>query len=93
MSYYSLHRDAVLEYQKQYREENQEKIKEGKAKYRASQENKEKEKHYQKQYRDSNKEHLNEKITCENCGATISRNSVSKHKQTKKCLNHCGQKS
>ena len=40
MSYYSLHCDAVLEYKKQYREENKEKIKEGKEKYRARQENK-----------------------------------------------------
>ena len=43
MSYYSLHRSQRLEYAKQYREDNTDNIKEGKAKYRADPANKEKE--------------------------------------------------
>ena len=82
------YREAYLEYLKHYREENKEKIKEGKARYRAKPENKEKEKTYAKQYRETHKNYSNEKIVCENCGATISRNSLSGHRQSKKCLNH-----
>ena len=36
MSYYSLKREERLEYGRQYREDNKDKIKEGKAKYRAN---------------------------------------------------------
>ena len=85
MSYYCRHRDKVLEYQKQYREENTEKIKDGKARYRADPANKEKEKTYAKQYRETHKDYINEKITCANCGATVSRNSMYKHRESKKC--------
>ena len=42
MSYYSLHRSECLEYAKQYREDNTDNIKEGKAKYRADPANKKK---------------------------------------------------
>ena len=70
-----------MDYQKEY-----------KAKYRAKPENKEKEKTYAKQYREAHKSYINEKIVCENCGATISRNSISRHKQSNKCLNHNKQK-
>ena len=62
MSYYSRNRDVKLEYQQQYREDNKEKIKEGKARYRADPANKEKEKAYAKQYREANKEYINEKL-------------------------------
>ena len=88
MSYYSRYRDAILEYQQQYREDNKEKLKEGKARYRADPANKEKEKAYAKQYREANKEYINEKITCDNCGCSISRNGIGRHKESKKCMNH-----
>ena len=88
MSYYSRNRDVKLEYQQQYREDNKEILKEGKARYRADPANKEKEKTYAKQYREANKEYINEKITCDNCGCTISRNCIGRHKESKKCMNH-----
>ena len=88
MSYYSRYRDATLLYQQLYREENKEKIKEGKTKYRAEPANKEKEKAYAKQYREENGQYLKEKIICDNCGCAVSRNGIAGHKQSKKCMNH-----
>ena len=85
MSYYSRHRDKVLEYQKQYREENKEKIQDGKARYRTDPANKDKEKAYAKQYREAHKDYINEKLRCSNCGATISRNGMARHRESKKC--------
>ena len=85
MSYYSDHRNERLQYLKQYREDNKEKIKEGKARYRADPANKEKEKTYAKQYREAHKDYINEQITCAHCGATVSRNSMYKHRESKKC--------
>ncbi len=32
------------------------------------------------------KERLNQRITCENCGACVTRGCLSKHKKTQKCL-------
>ena len=61
MTYYSRHRNECLEYGKHYREDNKDKIKEGKAKYRADPVNKEKEKLYAKQYREAHKYYINEK--------------------------------
>ena len=63
-----------MDYQKEY-----------KTKYRADPTNKEKEKTYAKQWRDSHKDYINEKITCSNCGATISRNSAYKHEKSTEC--------
>ena len=88
MSYYSRYRDAILLYQQLYREENKDKIKEGKTKYRAEPTNKEKEKAYAKQYREENGQYLKEKIICDNCGCTVSKNGISRHKESKKCMNH-----
>ena len=88
MSYYTRYRDAILEYQQQYREDNKDKIKEGKEKYRANPANREKEKTYYKQYREENRQYINEKIVCNNCGCTISKNGISRHKESKKCMNH-----
>ena len=85
MSYYSLKREERLEYGRQYREDNKDKIKEGKAKYRANAANKEKEKAYYKQYREANGQYIKEKIICDNCGCTISRNGIAEHKRSKKC--------
>ena len=88
MSYYSNYRDAILEYQRQYREENKDKIKEGKARYRAEPTNQEKEKTSSKQYREENRQYLKEKIICNNCGCAVSKNGISRHKESKKCMNH-----
>ena len=63
-----------MDYQKEY-----------KKKYREDPTNKEKEKAHFKKYWDTHKDYLNEKITCCNCGATISRNGVAKHRESKKC--------
>ena len=83
-----IYREAYLLHLKQYREDNKDKIKEGKAKYRAQPVNQEKEKAYAKQYREANGQYLKEKIICDNCGCSISRNSIARHKESKKCMNH-----
>ena len=80
MSYYSRYRDAILEYQQLYREDNKDKMKEGKTRYRANAANKEKEKTYAKQYREANGQHLKEKVVCDNCGCCTSRNRIAEHK-------------
>ena len=85
MSTYSSDREARLEYGKQYRQNNVDKIKEGKARYRADPANKEKEKIYAKQWREEHKTYINEKIKCDNCGCIVSRNSMHGHKKSKKC--------
>ncbi len=60
------------EYQKKYNVENKDQIKE-----------------YNKQYREKNKHELNakkrQKVTCNLCGSTCTRNGIAKHKKTKKC--------
>ena len=88
MSYYSVYREERLEYARQYRDDNNEKIKEGKARYRADPANKEKEKAYAKQYREANGQYLKDKIICDICGCTISRNGIAEHKRSKKCSNY-----
>ena len=88
MSYYSRYRDAILLYQQLYREENTDKIKEGKARYRAEPTNQEKENTYSKQHREENEQYLKEKIICDNCGRSISRNGIARHKESTKCMNH-----
>jgi len=48
-------------------------------------------KEYHKEYYEKNKEEIlerqNEKNTCDICGSVISRNYMSKHKKSKKCIN------
>ena len=63
-----------MDYQKEY-----------KTTYRADPTNKEKEKTYAKQYRELHKDYPNEKITCIHCNATVSRNGVARHRESKKC--------
>ena len=52
---------------------------------------KEEKKEYDKKYRISHIEMINmkarEKIACNNCGVMVSRDGISHHKKTKKCLN------
>ena len=38
--------------------------------------------------RERKKEYLNEAIQCVNCGCTVARNGIARHKKTKKCTNH-----
>ena len=58
------------------------------------QENKERCKERKNKWNHENKEkknaHNREKITCDNCGTVVRRDSMSKHKKSKKCLNFCG---
>ena len=83
-----IYREAYLLYLKQYREDNKDKIKEGKARYRAEPANQEKEKAYAKQYHKENGQYLRERIICDNCGCVVSRNGIARHKESKKCMNH-----
>ena len=47
--------------------------------------NKEKINEKSRQWERDNKDRLNEKVTCENCGAITNRNARSRHKHTIKC--------
>ena len=83
-----IYHEAYLLYLKQYREDNKDKIKEGKTRYRAEPANQEKEKAYAKQYRKENGQYLKEKMICDICGCAVSRNGIARHKESKKCMNH-----
>ena len=73
---------------KQYVSNNKDKVKEGKARYRAEPTNQEKVKISSKQYREANRQYLKEKIICNNCCCAVSKNVMSRHKESKKCMNH-----
>lgn len=49
------------------------------------QKNKEKQKEYDKEWYQKNKEYQREKIKCDVCGSIMSRDSISRHKKSKKC--------
>jgi hypothetical protein len=68
------------EYNKQYQQDNKDKIKE----YR--EDNKEYYQKYNKQWIEDNKEKIKQKITCE-CGCIIRKNDISSHKKTNKHIN------
>ena len=72
-------KEKLKQYQKKYNEDNKEKIAE-------------KMKEYNKKYREDNKEKkaekAKEKVICNNCGAEIRRDSLSKHKKSNKCKNY-----
>lgn len=76
-------KERIKQYKKQYREDNKEKLKRNRKQY--CEDNKERIKQYAKQYSIDNKERLREKMKCE-CGSTITRKSLSKHKKSKKHL-------
>jgi len=71
-----------VEYDKQYREDNKDKISEFNKKYR------ENNTEYYTQYRENNKEYYTqynkENIPCQHCGCTYTRRNKSKHEKTKK---------
>ena len=69
---------------KQYYNDNIEKIKERQKQY--YDDNKEKRKERQKQYYDDNKEKRKQKVICDNCGSEILKETLSRHKRSKKCL-------
>ena len=76
--YYQDNKDKIKEHQKQYRERNKDKIKEYK-------------KEYSKQYYEQNKDtiltKLKEKITCE-CGSTINKSEIARHRRSKKHIHY-----
>lgn len=87
------------EYYEEYYEENKERILERLKEYR--QNNKEKIKKRDKKYYEANREKLlehyrkysSEKVECEICKVSFRRDSLSKHKKTKKHINNLEQKS
>ena len=76
--------DKIKERDKKYYEKNSDKFKEYSKKYR--EENTDKIKKYKEENSDKIKEWKKEIITCE-CGCVISRDSLSRHRKTKKHLN------
>ena len=87
--------------EKQYRKDNKDKIKAYRDTYKANhkdameayhkqyrEDNKDNKQKYDKQYKEANGQYLKEKIICDNCGCTISRNGMTSHKKTQKCMNH-----
>ena len=74
--YYEENKDKISKNHKVYCEENKDKIKEYRKKYR--EENKDKIKEYRKKYYEENP-----KVICD-CGCEITKNSMIRHKKTKK---------
>ena len=74
-------RMSRLEYHNTYREEHKEQTKQ------YYQDNKEHKLAQGKEWRDNNKEYLAEQIKCDKCGCYISRDNMTRHKKTQKCVN------
>ena len=78
-----INKNIPLRTDKEYREDNKEKIKE------CCEKNKEKKKEYDNNYREDNKEkikeYFKEKITCD-CGCIVLKTSIYRHKQSPKHL-------
>ena len=72
--------EEKLEYHKQYREQNKDRILE------YNENNKDKKREQDKLYRVNNKDIINEKITCE-CGCIINKHSLIRHKKRQIHLN------
>jgi hypothetical protein len=72
-------KEKIREKDKQYKIDNKEKIREKDKQYRDDNKEKIREKH--KQYKIDNKEKIKEKVICE-CGCSIRRDSLSRHKKT-----------
>ena len=96
--YYDENKKQKKEYDKQYYDENKKQKKEYNKKYREQNreyyneyqkqhynQNKEQKRQYQKQYYNQNKYKINEKIVCD-CGVTVRKDNLKKHKETKKHL-------
>jgi len=87
--WYQDNKEEIAKYHKEYNIDNKEKNAEHKKQY--YEDNKEEFKKKHKQYREANKaiisEKAKEKIICDHCGSEITRNGLSQHQKTKKCLN------
>ena len=73
--FYENNKDTINKQQKEYRENNKDKMKE----YRENNKKKIKE------YYEENKDKINKKIKCDKCGCTINKPSLKKHQQSNKC--------
>lgn len=84
--WYEQNKEKILEHRKEYREQNKDKIKE----YYEQNKNKIKEyiKNYCEQNKDKIKEYRSEKIACDICGANVRRDNMSTHKRSIKCQSH-----
>jgi len=75
---------------KQYHQDNREKISEQKKQY--YQDNRDNIAEYHKQYYQDNRDEIAEqrkqKITCDICGSIVRKSDILKHKKTKKCINY-----
>ena len=73
--YYENNKEHISQQNKEYYENNKEHISQ-----------------WMKEYRENNKEHLNqqkkEKVECEICGSVVTKNHLSRHKNSKKCKKH-----
>ena len=88
--YYIRSLDCVNKYipdrtEKEYREDNKERIAQCKKEW--YEKNRELTLHRAKEYREKNKEKRNEKTKCE-CGSTVNRSSIARHKKTKKHIQY-----
>lgn len=79
--YYEKNRERLLEKSKQYNIDNRERISSYHKQY--NKDNREKVCKKTKEWYAKNRDHLSEKITCD-CGSTLSRSSISRHRKTKK---------
>ena len=70
--------------QKEYRNSNEEHWKEYDKQY--YQAHKTERKVYYRKYREDHKEQLYPKVICDNCGASICKHGLAKHKRTKRCI-------
>ncbi len=86
--YHEVNKEKLAEYHKRWYENNKDKIKDKSIEYREN--NKDKIKHYQKQYRKENKDKIleknKEKAECPFCKSIVSKKGLSRHQQSKKCL-------
>ena len=75
---------------KEWREDNRDKLSEYHKQYH--QDNRDKHIELFKQYRQNNRdkilENRKQKITCERCGSLTNKHHISRHQQSKKCLNY-----
>lgn len=81
--YYTNNKEKKKEYKKQYYTENKDKIIEQNKQYYI--ENKDKFSEYKTENKDKISEYYKQKVTCE-CGCTVSRCSLTRHKKSKKHL-------
>jgi exonuclease VII large subunit len=86
---FSLNKTLPSRTQKEWIQDHKEEISEWKKQYYLD--HKEEMAEYKKQYYQDHKEELsekkNEKIQCERCGAFSTRNHLTRHQRSKKCMN------